>query len=60
MEIVSCRGRYRYRPGDAAAFFAISDALDNVFEKCNITVTSATGVGHIDPYVKVMGDYNWL
>jgi predicted ATP-dependent endonuclease of OLD family len=45
-------------PGDAAVFFAISDALNSVFEKYNVTVINATGVGHVDPYVKIMEDYN--
>lgn len=43
--------------GDAASFFAISDSLDSIFEKYNITVITAGGDGNIDAYIKLMETY---
>jgi hypothetical protein len=36
-------------PGDVACFYAISDSLNSIFEKYNITVVDANDDGHIDP-----------
>jgi predicted ATP-dependent endonuclease of OLD family len=45
-------------PGDAASFYAISDALSSVLEQFNIHVVDSGGVGNIDPYIQLATAFN--
>jgi hypothetical protein len=42
---------------DAACFYAISDALNSVFERYNMHVVDSVGVGNVDPYIELASAY---